>query len=151
MVLTQILGLFLIAWGTTVPARALNFCPRQSVFLHSVDASITEYMVETKDSNDQFKLFLSLGEGSAVQVEGENCPFFLSIAHELGNSDVFTRILDHCHLDFVLRELRDPDFLNFCGESFLGALASAFYQLNSSELDHISVSTHTHILSHNLL
>jgi hypothetical protein len=133
------------------PPLMAQFLSRTVCFLYSVDASITEHMIETKDHNDQFQLFLSLGEGSELHVEYANCPFFLSVARELGNSDLYTRILDTCHLDFVLRELRDPDFLAFFSDSFIGTLASAFYQPNSSEIDHISVSTLYRILSHNLL
>jgi hypothetical protein len=133
------------------PRLVAQFLSPTVCFLHSVDVSNPEYMIGTKDPNDQFQLFLSLGQGSSIQVASANYPFFLSVARELSNSDLYTRILNNCHLDFVLGELGDPDFLTFFSDSFIGTLASAFYHLNSSELDHISVFTLYHILSHNLL
>jgi hypothetical protein len=46
--------------------------------LCSLDASISEYSVETRDLSGQFPLFLSLGNGSAIQINEANCAFFLS-------------------------------------------------------------------------
>jgi hypothetical protein len=62
-------------------------CPRViAVFLslraclsQFIDPSIAEYVVETRDLNDAFKLFMSLGSGSTIPVTQASLSFFLSL------------------------------------------------------------------------
>jgi hypothetical protein len=60
---------------TCASIRARVLSPRIRLS-HSVDPSITEYVVETPNLNDEFHLFLSLGSGSTIPIAQSN-RFFL--------------------------------------------------------------------------
>jgi hypothetical protein len=58
------------------PAILAEFLSPRLCLSHSVDPSIVEYIVETPDLNDQFKLFMSLGSGSPIGVTQWTFLFF---------------------------------------------------------------------------
>jgi hypothetical protein len=118
---------------------------------HSVDQSIAEYFVETSDLNDQFKLFLSLGSGSAISITQANLDFFLCLSREFGNSSVHNSVLEHFDGPFLSCQVRDSTTLDLFSEALIGRISSNFYALTLSDLDVISVSVLFHILSHDLL
>jgi hypothetical protein len=53
-----------------------QFLSPKVCFMHSTDASITEYMVEAKDFHEQFNLFPLLGHASAVRVQEASYSFY---------------------------------------------------------------------------
>jgi hypothetical protein len=118
---------------------------------HSVDQSIGEYFVEASDSNDQFKLFISLGSGSAIPITKANLDFFLCLSREFGNSSVHNLLLEHFDGHFLSCQVPDSTTLNLFSEALIGRISSNFFALTLSELDAISVSVLFHILSHDLL
>jgi hypothetical protein len=118
---------------------------------HSVDQSISEYVVEASDSNDQFKLFLSLGSGSAIPITKANLDFFLCLSREFGNSSVHNSLLEHFDGRFLSCQVQDSTTLDLFSEALIGRISSNFFALTPSELDAISVSVLFHILSHDLL
>jgi hypothetical protein len=95
---------------------------------HTIDASISEYTVETKDTHDQFPIFQLFGIGGTVQVTLENPPFLFSF---LG-----------CRLasDEPICSLLDDDAIPF--------IACEFYKLDDSQLDQIPVFVLYHIFFH---
>jgi hypothetical protein len=108
---------------------------------HTTDASINEYTVETKDPDNQFPLFESLGSGVIIHVTLENRRFLFSLSRELNNSDIFSSLLGHFHLPAEqICDLLEDDAIPF--------LASEFYRLNDSQLEQIPISVLYNILSH---
>jgi hypothetical protein len=75
------------------PAPIARVVSRQICLQHSIDTSISEYVVQTKDGKDQFASFLSLFSGAAIQVTAANRPFLFSLSRELRNSNVFSSFL----------------------------------------------------------
>jgi hypothetical protein len=113
---------------------------------HSVDPSITNYIVETNDCNGNFELFQSLCTGSTIRVTEANRVFLLSLSREFGNFYIPLSILRHFHTSYPVGQIYDH-----FGDCSLPFLALKFFELTSSELDSIPVSALYHILSHTLL
>jgi hypothetical protein len=120
-------------------------CPTTSV-QHSVDPSITQYIVETNQVNEDFELFQSLCAGSAIRVTDANRAFFLSLSREFGNSCIPLSILRHFHTSYPVGQIYDH-----FGDCSLPFLASQFCELTWSELDNIPASALYHILSQTML
>jgi hypothetical protein len=114
--------------------------------LRCIDASTAEYVVETKDLEHQFRLFLSLGQGSAIRVNRRNCGLFLRLSAELGNSAFCESVLDQLHGIFPARLI-----FQLCGDFSIRHLAARFHEIQPSTLDTIPVSALFDILSHNSL
>jgi hypothetical protein len=125
------------------PLIIADFFSRTVCLQRSIDPSITEYIVETKDVNGYFALFESLLEGSPIRVTGANRRFLLSLSHEFGNFDISISIMKHFGTYYPLSQLYD-----YFGEGSIPFLASSFHELNSSDLDNIPVSALYDILSH---
>jgi hypothetical protein len=124
------------------PRIIVHLLSRRLLLQKSIDTSINEYVVETKDPKNEFPLFLSLGRGSLVTVTTDSAPFVFSLCRELDNSDIFGSLLEHfgAHRFYPLF---DDDALPF--------IASEFHSLTDTELSQIPLSTLYHILSHPLL
>jgi hypothetical protein len=113
---------------------------------HGVDPSITEYFVQTKDLTEQFQLFMSLGDGSPIEVAEANRVFFLNLFREFGDTELLAALLHHIEGSFPLSQIFDL----FADEA-PGFIASQFHRLNTSDLGTIPVSALYHILSQNAL
>jgi hypothetical protein len=133
----------------------LAYCGRvfvtSSFLSHSVDQSIAEYFVEASDSNDQFKLFISLGSGSTISITKANLDFFVCLSREFGNSSVHNSLLEHFGGPFLSYQVPASMTLDLFSEAVIGRISSNFFALTPSELDGISASVLFHILSHDLL
>jgi hypothetical protein len=123
--------------------------------LHATDPSITEYEIETPDSDAQFQSLLSIADGGSLHVNSDNCTFFLSVSRELGNCELYLSILGHIQeglsTSTVLPRVSGSDFPDFSSEASMAYLASHFCELKAPVLDQISLSALFHILSHDLL
>jgi hypothetical protein len=128
------------------PRIVAEFLSRRIFNAHLVDQSITEYVVQTPDPAKQFKLFLSLGEGSTIRVDESTSAFFVSICGELDNPELCTSLLKHFASDID----RDSTY-GFYDECFLGFLASQFYTFNTTDLKTIPLAVLYDILSHDSL
>jgi hypothetical protein len=118
---------------------------------HSVDPSIAEFIVQKPDSNDEFRLFISLGSGSTIPVTKANLDFFLSLSQEFDNSTLYISLLEHFDIDFICSQLHDSTTLDLIGEDLIGRVSSNFSELIVFRFDTIPVSVLFHILSHHLL
>jgi hypothetical protein len=143
--------------GYKCPSFIAEFLSTRVSLCHSIDPSITDYIVETPDSNDQFKLFMSLGSGSAIPVTRANLDFFLSLSREFGNANLYVLLMEHFDRGFICSELQNSTTLDLCGDDLIGRISSEFYFFRvgqnfiSSELDRIPVSVLFHIVSHHSL
>jgi hypothetical protein len=134
-------------------------CPRvRAEFLsprlclsHSVDPSITEYVDQNSDFNDEFRLFLSLGSGSIIRVPKVRVDFFLSLSREFGNSDLYLSLLGHFDRDFIYSQRHDSITLDLFSADLIGRISSNFSGLIESELEGIPVCVLFPILSHHFL
>jgi hypothetical protein len=118
---------------------------------HSVDPSIAEYFVETSDSNDEFKLFMSLGSGSTIRVTKANLDFFASLSREFHNSNLYISLMEHFDDHFIVSQMRDSTTLDLFSDALIGRISWKFHGLTCLELNGIPVSVLLHILSHDLL
>jgi hypothetical protein len=143
---------FVVAGERYKCARILaEFLSPRVCLSHSVDQSIAEYELEASDSNDQFKLFLSLGSGSTIAITKANLDFFVCLSREFGNSSVHTSLFEHFESRFLSCQVPASTTVDLFSEALIGRISSNFFALTQSELDAISVSVLFHILSHNLL
>jgi hypothetical protein len=118
---------------------------------HSVDPSISEYVVQNRYSNDEFQLFLTLGSGSTIRVTQANLEFFLSLSREFGNSTLYISLMEHFDNDVICSQIQDSTPVDLHSEGLIGRISSNFCGLTWSELDVIPVSVFFHILSHDFL
>jgi hypothetical protein len=123
--------------------------------LHSGDPSITEYQVETNDNNAEFESFLSLGQGGILEINELNHDFFLALAAELSNKELYSRIGEHFDGDLsvgkALDRIRNPQFVQMPSDHLIDVLSSHFSEIDSADLDKIPFSTLTDILSQDSL
>jgi hypothetical protein len=109
---------------------------------HRIDPSITEYVIDTLDLKEEFKLFLSLSEGSTVRVDEGMARSFVALCGELDNSGLCIPLLKHFQSDIGLAHI-----CTFGDESLLDSVASQFTKFSRSDLDNIPLPALYHILS----
>jgi hypothetical protein len=147
--LSDIQGEFVFVIGDTrhtCPRGIAQFLSPTVCLQHSADATIAEYVVETNDKSGQFQLFMSLGQGSSIQIPEANRDFFLSLSRELGNSDLYRSLVDRSPA-----RLTPSHLCSLCSEESIAISASEFCELTLEELDEFSVANLIHILSRNSL
>jgi hypothetical protein len=79
------------------PGILAEFLSPRVCLSHSVDPSISEYVVQNRCSNDEFQLFMSLVSGSTIGVTQANRDFFLSLYQEFGNPTVCSGLSNPLH------------------------------------------------------
>jgi hypothetical protein len=126
------------------PCIVAEFLSSRVCISHAVDPSIAEYIVQNPDSNGKFTLFLSLGSGSTIPVAQANLDFFLSLAREFGNSNLYISLMEHFGSDFICSQLHDSITLDLFSDDLIGLISSQFSELGCSELDGIPVSVLSH-------
>jgi hypothetical protein len=62
--------------------------------LHTLDAAISEFVIETKDPDADFEVFLSLADGKEVTVELSNFSFFVALSEELLNDELRLQLFE---------------------------------------------------------
>jgi hypothetical protein len=133
-------------------SRILAECLSPRICLsHSVDPSIAEYVVETRDFNDKFRLFLSLGSGSTIRVTQANFDFLLSLSREFGNPNLYISLMKHFNGEFICSQLHDSTTLDLLNDDLVDRISSNFHELMMSDIEAIPSSVLFHILSNNLL
>jgi hypothetical protein len=134
-----------------LPHIFAEFLSRRVYLSHSVDPSIAEYVIETRDFNSEFKLFLSLGSGSTIRVTQTNLDSFLSLSREFDNSNLYISLMEHFNSDLISSQLHDSTTLSLLSDELLGRISSNFHELTMSDIESIPSSVLFHILSHHLL
>jgi hypothetical protein len=113
--------------------------------LHSVDRTITEFVIETEDINQQFELFASLAQGSTVQVERVDYPFWLSLCFELDRWDLYLSL----SLLRLVSQISGAELS--LSVSLLSFISSHFSEFSLSALNELPVSVLSVIISQNSL
>jgi hypothetical protein len=120
--------------------------------LHILDPCLSEYTVQTIDSNSQFPSLLSLGRGSSIPIDSENGNFLLCIAREFGNSELYGLVIDHLQTELRLSEvmgvLFDSEAPEFLLENSIEFLASHFRELNRSIIETLPFEAFRSVISH---
>jgi hypothetical protein len=124
------------------PLIVAEFLSRRICNARKVDASITEYLVQTSDVAKQFQSFLSLGEGPTIRVDHGMSPVFVSLCRELNNPELCASLLKHFQTEIRFEPTYAQD-----DEGFLSFIASQFYKFSTSDLDNIPLQILYHILS----
>jgi hypothetical protein len=96
---------------------------------HAVDPTINEFYVDAHDEKHLFESLLTLGFGKTLSVAEADVPFYLAIAKELGNYELYLSVLSH-----VEKEL---------------TFATAIAQINSFADSPASVPSAIHFLALN--
>jgi hypothetical protein len=115
------------------------------------DFALTEFRIESPDPLSWFGQVLSLGRGSPINVDESNRRFFLSVFHELSNSDLYFSILDVFEggptFSNVIDRLRLHDEFGSLGSKELSFIASNFSTVPSSVLNSLTLPQLYEILS----
>jgi hypothetical protein len=112
------------------------------LFQHSIDASISEYQVETKDAKQQFGLFQSLECREMISVTVDNGHFLFGLSRELKDWDRSSSFLGNGLASST------PISISFEDDDVISFVPSEFYNLTHSELHRIPVSPLYQILSY---
>jgi hypothetical protein len=127
--------------------------------LHSVDPTIDKFIVSTKDSNGDFKSFISLGRGEEIRLHPTNRDFFSKLSFELGNCELYSLISDETENETTLANaisrLTGLDLFK-CDSDFdfskeIAFVASHFHEISQpnqkSEISRLDLSILSEILS----
>jgi hypothetical protein len=120
--------------------------------LHSVDSTVNEFVIETKDEKDQFEEFLSFGRGAEVEVNEANRRFLLSVSAELGNCELYFSLSDSLETNGLLsrfcEDFNREDLLGCLNEKAIEFVATHFFELEQSYLNDLPIDVLSHILGH---
>jgi hypothetical protein len=120
--------------------------------LHLEDSSVSEFIIDTVGNHHQFSEFLSLGRGLSIQIADGTWVFFASIAHELGNFELFHSIVDHFEGDInistVVDRVSSSAITHYFSERIIDFIASNFFELRSDLFQKIPESVFLRVISH---
>jgi hypothetical protein len=121
--------------------------------LRATDPSITEYVVQTPDPDNQFHIFLEISELGGARLDKSNSAFLLSLFRELENLDQYWTLRDAFDGKFIIStdEPLPADLLNPESEQDMKNLASNLWKLTLRQLNQIPVTTLALVLSHESL
>jgi hypothetical protein len=121
--------------------------------LRATDPSITEYIVETPDPNNQFGSFLEISEGCEAKLDESNSEFLLSLLREFENIDQYWTLRDALGCELIISgdEPLSPELLNPECEQGIKNLASNFWQLTPEQFKQIPMMILSLVLDHKLL
>jgi hypothetical protein len=123
--------------------------------LHAIDPSVSQFIIETVDSNEQFDEFLALGRGSGLNRTDANHLFLSAIACELCNFELYFAIdsdsPDHALISTFWDQLPGMEVVDYIPHRWIDYIASHFFELDSSLLKQIPVSILGGVLSNQSL
>jgi hypothetical protein len=123
--------------------------------LHANDPSACELVIGASDAQGQFNDFLSLGRGCAVSLTSANRPFFLSVAVELENFELYWQIQgdfsDSVTFQSFCSTVENLNWIDFASPQVISFIASHFFEMDRSFLSRLPISTLSLILSQDSL
>jgi hypothetical protein len=123
--------------------------------LHQSDPTLDGFLVETVDDDRYFKYFLALGRGEDLPLNDRSVPFFLALAKELGNSDVYYSVLessgDLSKVSQTLASLKIGSDFSLCPDPELEFLGRHFFELPKEILSQLSIAQLHKVLTHESL
>jgi hypothetical protein len=123
--------------------------------LRSIDITMKEFLIETKDPGRLFESILSLGCGSTIFMSEESFSFFVSISRELCNWELYFRLYeifnDNLSISTFCKEFCSFEMTEDFPERGIEFLSSHFYEIDSSFLKGLPISIVIRILSNSSL
>jgi hypothetical protein len=123
--------------------------------LHSIDPTLCEFVICTKDLHDQFNDFISLGDGCEILLTSTNRSFFVSVAAELENYEIYWLIDeyfdDEMKVSTFCSTFDELIGFDFAPDRVIFFIASHFNEIDKSFLTRLPISTLERILSHESL
>jgi hypothetical protein len=139
------------------PRFAAAFLSPRIARLQSSDPSFCEFEIKTADRCGEFGDFLSLGRSGSVSVTSENIDFFVSIAGELENSELYLLLRgsvgDSATVSSFWDRFQDSGFFEspLISSDVISFIASHFCDFDRSFLRRLPISTLILVLSHESL
>jgi hypothetical protein len=109
--------------------------------LHSVDCSVCEISIETRDAKSAFESFIDLGFGCSLEIRDSDRRLFISLSRELWNQE-----LDGALVGSDLIQASAIEWLEFLegieedGAEAVGFVASKFSNFSIGELKRLGLS-----------
>jgi hypothetical protein len=123
--------------------------------LRSNDVTMKELVIETEDPEMLFESILSIGFGSTLCVKEETFSFFVSIARELCNWELYFGLHSVFNKDLNIstfcREFGDCEMNEDFPDRGIEFVSSHFYEIDSSFLNEFPISILIRILSNSSL
>jgi hypothetical protein len=133
------------------PCFLADFLSPRVARLRSNDPTIREFTIDVSDPNSEFSSLFSILSGSPFILQRSALDFFLKIARELSNVELF-KSLSAIRGDDSVNLVEELRFLSEIGddfdlESLVDKCSSSFFELPESSLGELSVSLLVSILS----
>jgi hypothetical protein len=116
---------------------------------------MNEFVIETKDPGILFENVVSLGWGSTIFVKERNFSFFISIALELCNWELYFRLHDifdeNVNISKFCKDFSEIEMTSDFPERGIEYLSSHFYEIDSSFLRELPISIFIRIISNSSL
>jgi hypothetical protein len=141
----------------TCPAFVAAFLSPRICRLQAMDPSFCEIEITTADVHSQFGDFLSLGRGCSVLMTDSNSEFFISIAGELENFELYWELSGDLGSDVPVASFcdrfQDSAFFEspLISEEVISFIASHFSEISESFLIGLPISTLALVLSQDSL
>jgi hypothetical protein len=123
------------------PSVIEDFLSQKISDLHSMDDTISRFVIATKDSKSDFKFFLGLGRGQPVIVTESNRMFFESICKEFSNVELYQKMTKAVGGELsVANIVSQANCLKEIGSNYeeeTEFLASHFCEISRSDIDDI--------------
>jgi hypothetical protein len=134
------------------PCVFADFLSPRLARLHSNDPTIREFVIDVSDPHDEFNSVLSIFRGSRLVVSDSTLEFFLGVARELLNFELF-KSLSALHGPDPQNFVEELRFWSESGESFdyeslVAQCSASFFELPETSLNKLSVDLLESILSH---
>jgi hypothetical protein len=121
-----------------------SFLSSRIAKLRSVDNTICQFLIGTKDQGNEFSRFLSLGQGERVTIGRDTLSFYESLSEELLNEElsivVSEGFMNDMTCDNVFERLRRRHRLNYDISAEVQFIASHLFELATSELKSFDLS-----------
>jgi hypothetical protein len=118
--------------------------------LRSVDNTVCEIQIKTKDPKREFQRFLSLGRGESIKISRDTLEFYESLSEELENEElafVACGGLEEITIKNVVGRLRHQRRLHFETWKEVEFITSNFTEIHKSELKGLDESIFGLVLS----
>jgi hypothetical protein len=75
------------------PWIIVDFLSPRLCKLHSVDCSVCEFLIETRDAESVFESFIDLGFGHSLEIRDLDRRLFISLSRELWNQELYDALV----------------------------------------------------------
>jgi hypothetical protein len=134
-----------------VPSFVAELLSPRIGYIRSIDPTVTEFVISSKDRGHQFPRLLSMASGSSVTLTDQHAEFLGYICRELENQDLFDSIVSNSGkpLDIrsVIARLKFLNDVNADATQEIKFIASNFLELSESQLSELRFECLAAILS----